>query len=282
MVMAGGMRMRLRRILGTVGLAVVVMLVCGVAVAEASTQPVLVGAVQDTNTATGFTSGTVSVATQNTAGGWFAYTPSYYSDELTSVSMANPFAPSIAGEGAPSGTQLDGADTVNIFGGIAYVVSKNENGPCTGPVGGGSCDVNDNGSGNALSLFDVSTDPTTPAYLGSIQDTSDGGGSNGVSDGGTSAFRRLWGDGHLDRRGSVRGGCGAGLSERPAVPEYRGGQRPRVDQCERSERPDADRVGRERDFGATWTTTLTASHRGGGLGQLRVCDLVLRGCPDRR
>lgn len=182
--------MKLRRIVGSAGAALLLLLGLAVPAAAATTQPALISAVQDTNTATGHTSGTVSVATQNTAGGWYAYTPSYYSDELTAISMANPASPSIAGAGAPGGTgnQVYGADTVNIFGGIAYVVSKNQNGSCSGTVGGPTCDVNDNGRGNALSLFDVSANPTTPAYLGSIQDTSDGGGSNGVGDGGKALF----------------------------------------------------------------------------------------------
>src|SRR5579875_1993947 len=179
MAIAGGMRMRLRRMLGAAGLVAGIMLVGGAAVAEAATPPALVGAVADTNTATGYTSGTVAVATQNTAGGWYAYTPAYYSNDLTAISMANPAAPAIAGAGAPPGTQLFGADTVNIFGGIAYVVSKNENASATS---------DDNGTGNALTLFNVAGDPTTPAYMGSIQDTSDGGGANGVSDAGTALF----------------------------------------------------------------------------------------------
>ena len=190
------MRMRLRRLLGAAGLAIVVALCCGVAVAEAAPiQPGLAGFARDTNTTTGLTSGTLAVATQNSGGTWYAYAPSYYSNELTAIQLTSsatnptvsPNAPLILNAGTPSGTQLDGADAISVSGGIAYVASRNENGSCTGPVGGGTCDVNDSGTGNALTLFDVST-PTAPAYAGSVQDTSDGGGLNGVTDGGKTLF----------------------------------------------------------------------------------------------
>ncbi len=105
--------------------------------AAASTQPALVGFARDTNAATGLTSGTVSVAAENVGGNWYAYTPSYYSNELTAIQVSgggtSDLRPRRSSTGVRRpGTQLDGADTVNIFGGIAYVASKNENGSCPG------------------------------------------------------------------------------------------------------------------------------------------------------
>ncbi len=55
--------------------------------------------------------------------------------------MSNPVSPVITNAVHPSsGSELNGSDTVNIFGGLAYVVSKNQNGPCTPPVNGPLCD----------------------------------------------------------------------------------------------------------------------------------------------
>ena len=134
------MRMRLRRLLGAAGLAIVVALCCGVAVAEAAPiQPGLAGFARDTNTTTGLTSGTLAVSTQNSGGTWYAYAPSYYSNELTAIQLTSnvtnptvsPNAPLILpNNGTPPGTQLDGADAISVSGGIAYVASRNENGVC--------------------------------------------------------------------------------------------------------------------------------------------------------
>jgi hypothetical protein len=152
----------------------VLTLACGVAVAAAQSVPIIVGTVR--NPSTGLyqnsLSGPVAVATQNTPQGWYAYAPSYYNNDLAAISMVDPTHPTIVGYGTPNdgGTQLDGSSTVNIFGGIAYVVSKNQNGSCSGVVGSPTCNNNDNGTGNALALFNVTANPAAPQYLGSISD----------------------------------------------------------------------------------------------------------------
>lgn len=175
---------RFRRPLATAALVCLCALVCGVAGAAAQNVPVVVGAIHNSGTGSfeDALSGTVAVATQDTAQGWFAYTPAYYNGELTAISMANPAAPVITGAVAPleSGTQLYGASTINISNGIAYVVSKNLNGPCPGAPGnltGCSNNYSPSGAqyGNALSLFDVATNPAVPRFLGSISDASTGG-----------------------------------------------------------------------------------------------------------
>ncbi len=144
---------------------------CGVAVAAAATQPLLVGAVQNPSGGpfAGSLSAPISVAAENTSQGWFAYAPAYYNDDLTAINMSNPISPVITNAVQPSGIELYGTDTVNIFGGLAYVVSKNQNPACPTLPNTSHCS-NDNGNGNALSVFNVSTDPTTPQFLGSISD----------------------------------------------------------------------------------------------------------------
>jgi len=166
------MRTRFSRTLGAVVLAVVLALACGVAAAAAAQDqvPVIVGAVQSPSSGSyaGSLDATIAVATQDTAQGWYAYAPSYRNNDLAAISLADPTNPTIVGEaGPPLGqAELDGSSTINIFNGIAYVVSKNINASTTN---------NDNGTGNALSLFNVSTNPAVPQYLGSIADSSDGG-----------------------------------------------------------------------------------------------------------
>jgi hypothetical protein len=181
------MRLRLQRFVGAGILAVVLSLTGGAAVAAAQTVSVLLGAVHNPGTGTfeDSLSGAVSVATQDTAQGWYAYSPAYYNGELTAISMADPTNPAITGEGAPpnGGVQLYGGSTVNISGGVAYVASKNLNGPCPGAASnppnltGCSNNYAPNGAqyGNALSLFDVATNPAVPRFLGSISDASTGG-----------------------------------------------------------------------------------------------------------
>jgi hypothetical protein len=168
------MRPRFRWGVGAAVLGIVLSSACGAAAAATQTAPAVIGAVHNPSSGTfdDSLSGTIAVATQDTAQGWYAYAPSYYNGDLAAISMANPANPTIVGETMPpnNGVQVYGSSTVNISGGVAYVVSKNMNGPCTGAVGSTTCDDNDNGSGNALSLFDVSTNPASPRFIGSISD----------------------------------------------------------------------------------------------------------------
>ena len=126
------MRLRFRRSMGAAIIAVVLTLACGVAVAAAATKPLLVGAVQNPSGGpfAGSLSAPISVAAENTSQGWFAYAPAYYNDDLTAINMSDPTSPVITNAVQPSGNELFGTDTVNIFGGLAYVVSKNQNRPC--------------------------------------------------------------------------------------------------------------------------------------------------------
>ncbi len=165
------MRLRFRRSVGAALVAFVLSLACGVAVAAAATKPLLVGAVQNPSGGpfAGSLSAPISVAAESTSQGWFAFAPAYYNDDLTAINMSNPASPVITNAVQPSGLQLYGTDTVNIFGGLAYVVSKNQNPACSTLPNTSHCS-NDNGNGNALSLFNVSADPTTPQFLGSISD----------------------------------------------------------------------------------------------------------------
>ncbi len=118
--------------MGAAILAVVLTLACGVAVAAAATQPLLVGAVQNPSGGpfAGSLSAPFSVAAEHTSQGWFAYAPAYYNNDLTAINMSNPISPVITNAVQPSGNELYGSDTVNIFGGLAYVVSKNQNPAC--------------------------------------------------------------------------------------------------------------------------------------------------------
>ncbi len=73
------------------------------------------------------------------------------------------------------------ASTVNIAGGRAYVASKNRN----GTNGSG---INDDGTGNTLSIFDISTNPAVPTFMGSVTDTTKLFGAYGVAVSGNFAY----------------------------------------------------------------------------------------------
>ena len=68
---------------------------------------------------------------------------------------------------------MTASDTVNIFNGFAYVVSKNEN-ACSASPCSSTNESNDNGNGNALSIFNVGgNNATSPVFDGSISDASE-------------------------------------------------------------------------------------------------------------
>jgi hypothetical protein len=143
--------------------SLVVLALASAPIASAATAPVLTGSYSDPTSVAGATSTAIS--------GHYAYTTAYGSGELTAIDISNPAAPVVTGSSQPSNNLLN-ATTVNISGGIAYVVSKNRNGPCQpGPApslcGTGS---NDDGTGNSLTLLDVSTNPANPTIMGTIRD----------------------------------------------------------------------------------------------------------------
>ncbi len=121
-------------------------------------------------------SGTTSVAIS----GHYAYTTAYFAGELTAVDFSNPASPVVSGSSAFANGLLDAA-TVNIAGGYAYVVSKNRN----GPNGSGS---NDDGTGNSLTILDISTNPAKPQIVGTVRDATKLFGAYGVAISGNYAY----------------------------------------------------------------------------------------------
>ncbi len=143
-----------------------------VPVAGAATGPGLSGFTSPDPNLAGATSVAIS--------GNYAYTTAYSAGELTAVDFSNPAAPVVAGSSAFS-TGLVGASTVNISGGYAYVASKNRN----GPNGSGS---NDDGSGNSLTILNISTNPAQPQIVRQITDTTKLFGAYGVAISGNYAY----------------------------------------------------------------------------------------------
>lgn len=138
--------------------------------ASAATGPTLVGSVSDPVNLSGATSVAIS--------GNYSYTTAYYAGELTAVDISNPAHPFVAGHSAPNNDVLN-ADTVTISGGYAYVVSKNANASHTSA---------DDGNGNALSIFDIHTNPANPVLVGAIRDPSTLFGAYGISIQGNFAY----------------------------------------------------------------------------------------------
>lgn len=147
--------MRLRRIVAPM-IVCSAALACGLlpASASAATGPTLVGSVSDPVNLSGATSVAIS--------GNYSYSTAYYAGELTAVDISNPAHPFVAGHSSPNNNVLN-AVTVTISGGYAYVVSKNANASHTN---------GDNGTGNALSIFDIHTNPASPTLVGTVQDGS--------------------------------------------------------------------------------------------------------------
>jgi hypothetical protein len=132
--------------------------------------PSIVGSVSDPVNLSGIRAVAVS--------GHYAYSPSYYNGELTAIDISNPARPTIVGESSPN-TGVDNADFVTISSGYAYVTSKNANANNTS---------NDNGTGNALSIFDIHTDPTHPALVGQLSNSTSLFGAYGVAVSGHFAY----------------------------------------------------------------------------------------------
>ena len=86
----------------------------------------------------------------------------------------------LAGSSAPDNA-VRNATTVNIAGGYAFVTSKNRN----GPSGSGS---NDDGTGNSLSIFDITTTPAVPSLVGTVHDAKRLFGGYGIAVSGHYAY----------------------------------------------------------------------------------------------
>ncbi len=87
------------------------------------------------------------------------------------LNISNPLSPQVVGS-TPASASMVGASTVNIVGNDAFVVAKNEN---------ASPSSNDNGTGDSLTVVDIST-PTSPTVVGSaLRDTTNLFGAYGVA-----------------------------------------------------------------------------------------------------
>ncbi len=152
--------------------AILVLGLVVVPAAGATTGPGLSGSISADPNLSGATSVAIS--------GHYAYTTAYFAGELTAVDFSNPAAPVVSGSSAFSNGLLN-ASTVNIAGGYAYVVSKNRN----GTNGSGS---NDDGTGNSLTILDISTNPAKPQIVGSVHDATKLFGGYGVAFSGHYAY----------------------------------------------------------------------------------------------
>ena len=139
------------------------------ATASAATNPALGGSISDPVSLSGAT----AVATGSFLAPNYAYVTTYFRGSLTAINITNPAQPVIAGESATANSLLN-ASTVNIAGGYAYVVSKNRNGPS-------GSNSNDDGTGNSLTILDITTNPAQPLIVGSIRDPINLFGAYGVA-----------------------------------------------------------------------------------------------------
>jgi len=147
------------------------------AVLGAIVNPGLAGSASDSTTLSSITATAIG---SGFASANYAYATNYYRGTLSVLDISNPAQPVSAGESASANTLLNGS-TVNIAGGYAYVVSKNRNGPS-------GTNSNDDGTGNALTILDVSTFPAQPLVVGSIRDPINLFGAYGIAVSGSYAF----------------------------------------------------------------------------------------------
>ncbi|HLX18825.1 MAG TPA: hypothetical protein VKR23_01625 [Gaiellaceae bacterium] len=111
--------------------------------------------------------------------GSYAYVTAYNAGTLTVVDISNPVSPQVVGQTAFASSLLNGTN-IAISGSYAYVVSKNRN-------GASGSNVNDDGSGNSLTIVDISN-PTTPTIVGSLHDSVNLFGAYGVAVSGMYAY----------------------------------------------------------------------------------------------
>lgn len=118
-----------------------------------------VGSVSSSSSCPTALEGASNVAVANVGGGTYAFVAGYWSGQLTAINITNPIAPSIAGC-TTSATSMVAATNITISGHYAYVTAKNRN---------ASSSSNDDGSGNGLTIVDISN-PASPSVVGSLQD----------------------------------------------------------------------------------------------------------------
>lgn len=163
----------------TVALAVLATTIGASSAVAAPSQPAIVGSFTDANVL----SGALAVAVS----GHYAYTATYWSGRLAVIDISNPTSPTLVGY-TPSTSSLTNASTVNISGNYAFVVAKNRNGPCQpGPVPSCNSGSNDDGTGNALTVIDISN-PSSPTIVGQVRDPNKLFGSYGVAVSGHYAY----------------------------------------------------------------------------------------------
>src|SRR5207253_4239663 len=69
---------------------------------------------------------------------------------------------------------LFNASTVNVIGQYAYVASDNRNGPL-------GSNINDDGTGNSLTILDIGLNPAQPVIVGSVRDPVNLFGAYGIA-----------------------------------------------------------------------------------------------------
>jgi hypothetical protein len=139
------------------------------AAAFASTGPALLGSAANSTSL----SGAISVAVS----GQYAYTTAYWPGQLTVLDISNPITPTVVGTTLATSSLKNGSN-ITISGSDAFVVSKNRN---------ASSSSNDDGSGNGLTVVDISN-PTSPLVLGTLQDPTRLFGAYGVAVQGQDAY----------------------------------------------------------------------------------------------
>lgn len=134
--------------------AVLVSLVLvAVSASNAVAAPVVTGSASNATTLAGADAVAVS--------GHFVYEVSYGSGQLNVFDMSNPASnPTLVGSTASS-INMENATNVVVSGNYAFVTSKNRNQSA-------SANSNDDGTGNSLTIVDVSN-PTSPTVVGAVQ-----------------------------------------------------------------------------------------------------------------
>ena len=116
--------------------------------ALAATAPALVGSIANATSLSGATSVAVS--------GGYAFATASWPGQLTAVNINNLNQNSALSSTQTSSTSLENGSNITIVGNDAFVVSKNRN---------ASTSSNDDGSGNSLTVVDISN-PTDPTVVG--------------------------------------------------------------------------------------------------------------------
>jgi len=161
-----------RRALACVAGAVAALGLWAATPAFAGTGLALAGSVADPTSL----SGIISVA----VAGNYAYAPASNAGVVAAIDISNPAQPTIAGTSAYSPGLVNAAN-ITIANGYAYVVSKNRNGT-------NGTNSNDDGTGNSLTILDITTDPAHPQIVGTLKDAFSLFGAYGIAVQGAYAY----------------------------------------------------------------------------------------------